>query len=98
MAIHHARSRDGSPPFDEDRAPVVTRDSARWTGGEILAPAPLVDDGMLKLWFGGHVRQAALAPLIKRGLKGPEFGIGFAAMPLDRFERATGEVTNAVQR
>ncbi|MCW6529181.1 hypothetical protein NED98_02870 [Sphingomonas sp. MMSM20] len=98
VAIHHARSRDGSPPFDEDRAPVVTRDSARWTGGEILAPAPLVDDGMLKLWFGGHVRQAALAPLIKRGLKGPEFGIGFAAIPLDRFEQATGEVTNAVQR
>ncbi|MFY9352028.1 hypothetical protein [Sphingobium sp.] len=81
VAIHHARSADGIR-FIEDAAPLLTRDSTRWTDGEILAPAPLIDSGALKLWFGGHVARDRLAPLILQGVSGPEFGIGLATFPL----------------
>ncbi|BAV64969.1 glycoside hydrolase family protein [Sphingobium cloacae] len=86
-AIHHARSADGDAPFVEDKAPVLTRRSTDWTDGEILAPAPLVDGTDLQLWFAGHVANAKLAPLIRRGFSGPEFGIGIATLPLEQFDR-----------
>jgi len=84
VAIHHARSMDGRTPFQEDEAPILTRDSTPWTSGEILAPAPLIDGGQVKLWFAGHVANSALAPLVQRGFKGQEFGIGLATAPLTR--------------
>lgn len=85
VAIHHARSTDGLPPFAEDAAPLLTRQSTDWTDGEILAPGPLRDGDRIKLWFGGHVARARLAPLIARGIAGPEFGIGLATLPLHQF-------------
>jgi hypothetical protein len=81
VAIHHARSADGLH-FREDAAPLLTRASTGWTDGEILAPGPLLDGDSLKLWFGGHVANARLKPLLQRGLSGPEFGIGLATLSL----------------
>jgi hypothetical protein len=81
VAIHHARSTDGLH-FREDAAPLLTRASTSWTDGEILAPGPLLDGGTLKLWFGGHVANARLGPLLQRGVRGPEFGIGLATVSL----------------
>jgi hypothetical protein len=86
VAIHHAWSADGLH-FREDDAPLLTRASADWTDGEILAPGPLREDGQIKLWFGGHVARPRLAPLIQRGIAGPEFGIGLATISLDQFTR-----------
>jgi hypothetical protein len=84
VAIHHARSTDGVH-FKEDAAPLLTRASTRWTDGEILAPGPLRDGEQIRLWFGGHVANPRLGPLIQRGIAGPEFGIGIATLPLDQF-------------
>ncbi len=89
VAIHHARSATGLPPFREDRAPILTRQSAEWTDGEILASAPLLDGDRVKIWFGGHVAVARLGPLLRRGTKGPEFGIGLATLPLSQFDSET---------
>ncbi|WP_420143095.1 hypothetical protein [Sphingobium sp.] len=88
VAIHHARSRD-SVRFIEDPAPLLTRASASWTDGEILAPGPLRDGGQIRLWFGGHVARDRLAPLIRRDFSGPEFGIGIATIPIDHFTQTT---------
>lgn len=85
VAIHHARSATGLPPFREDAAPIVTRASTGWTNGEILAPGPLLDGDTVKLWFGGHVALPRLAALIQRGFAGPEFGIGLATLPTTQF-------------
>lgn len=87
VAIHHARSADGIA-FHEDAAPLLTRASTDWTDGEILAPGPLVDGDTLRLWFGGHVAVPRLAPLIQRGVRGPEFGIGLATLPLEQLPDA----------
>jgi hypothetical protein len=87
VAIQHARSATGLPPFREDKAPVLTRESTDWTDGEILAPGPLLDGDQVKLWFGGHVAVGRLAPLLQRGTKGPEFGIGLATLPLNQFDQ-----------
>lgn len=84
VAIHHARAHDGIH-FREDPAPLLTRASTGWTDGEILAPGPLRDGDRIKLWFGGHVAHARLAPLIQRGIAGPEFGIGLATISTDQF-------------
>jgi hypothetical protein len=89
VAIHHARSTNGSPPFREDSAPILTRGSTQWTSGEVRSPAPLIDGTTLKLWFGGHVARSELAALINRKFNGPEFGIGLATMPLDQVGRET---------
>ncbi|WP_416464974.1 hypothetical protein [Sphingomonas sp. VDB2] len=86
VAIHHARSADGVH-FREDAAPLLTRASTNWTDGEILAPGPLRDGDHVSLWFGGHVAHPRLAPLIQRGVAGPEFGIGLATLSLDQFTR-----------
>ncbi|MES2174362.1 MAG: hypothetical protein V4523_10515 [Pseudomonadota bacterium] len=86
VAIHHARSADGVH-FREDDAPLLIRESTDWTDGEILAPGPLRDGDQIKLWFGGHVTHPHLAPLIQRGIAGPEFGIGIATISFDQFTR-----------
>lgn len=81
VAVHRAVSRDGLGNFVEDSRPILVRDSDGWTSGEVLAPSVLVDDGKVKVWFGGHVRNDDLGPLIRRGFSGPEFGIGYATIP-----------------
>jgi len=93
VAIQHASSTDGLTGFVEDTAPVLTRDSTRWTSGEVLAPVPLVDGDTLRLWFAGHVRNADLGPLIARGIAGPEFGIGLATHDLSSFVTATNNAS-----
>lgn len=82
IAMHHAVSKSGDSDFVEDHRAILNRESTAWTGGEILAPAPLIDGDQIKLWFGGHVPNSDLAPLIRRNISGPEFGIGFAKAPL----------------
>lgn len=82
VAIQHAASRTGTDGFVEDSRPLLARQSTPWTSGEILAPSPLIEDGRIKVWFGGHVARSELAPLINRGISGPEFGIGLASAPL----------------
>ena len=78
VALHHAVSNDGGKSFVQDSAPFFTRDQLDWTQGEILAPTVIVDGTQLKMWFGGHVRNKDLGPLILRGIKGREFGVGLA--------------------
>ena len=85
VAIHHASSADGLSAFVEDEKPVLSASSVGWASGEVLAPSPVIEDGKLKLWFSGHVPNSQLAPLIQRGFKGPEFGIGIATIGLDIF-------------
>lgn len=87
VAIHHATSRTGTSNFAEDSRPVLNRESASWAGGEILAPSVMIDGQTVKLWFGGHVPNADLAPLINRNISGPEFGIGLAEAPLSVLEQ-----------
>ncbi len=82
VAIQHAVSlRDSLTDFVQDKAPWLTREDFPWTSGEILAPVVLIDGSTLRLWFAGHVRRPELAPLIRRGISGPEFGIGYATRP-----------------
>jgi len=81
VALHHAVSSDGETGFAQDPAPWFTRDDFPWTSGEILAPAALIDGTTLRLWFAGHVRRADLGPMIRRGIAGGEFGIGYATRP-----------------
>lgn len=82
VAIHHARSRTGTSGFEEDGAPIISTADSSWTSGEVLAPAPLIEDGQVKVWFGGHVANSELAPLIRRNISGPEFGIGLVTAPV----------------
>ncbi|MEM9369456.1 MAG: hypothetical protein AAGD07_26090, partial [Planctomycetota bacterium] len=80
VAVHRAVSADGRGEFEEDNLPILVRDSNGWTSGEVLAPSLLADDGLIKIWYGGHVRNNDLGPLIQRGFSGPEFGIGYATI------------------
>jgi hypothetical protein len=82
VALHHAVSQgDGETDFVQDPAPWMTRDDFGWTSGEILGPTALVDGTTLRVWFAGHVRRADLGPMIRRGISGAEFGIGYATRP-----------------
>jgi hypothetical protein len=85
VALQHAVSPNGETGFVQAPQPVFTRNDFSWTSGEILAPAALVDEGKVKLWFAGHVAVNELAPLIHRGFKGPEFGIGLATIDIEQF-------------
>jgi hypothetical protein len=83
VALHHAVSpRDGETDFIQDAEPWLTREDFPWTSGEILAPVVLIDGTTLRLWFAGHVRKSDLGPLIRRGISGGEFGIGYATRPV----------------
>jgi hypothetical protein len=92
VALHHAVSSDGGKSFVQDKQPIFTRSDFNWTSGEILGPTVLVHGDEVMLWFGGHVRRADLGPMIRRGIAGPEFGIGFATKPLSDF---TGQPAQA---
>jgi predicted GH43/DUF377 family glycosyl hydrolase len=83
IAIHHAVSEDGMKNFVQDKQPILTRKDFSWTSGEISGPFVLIDSQQIKLWFAGHVSIPELAPMIQRGWKGNEFGIGLISRPLD---------------
>ncbi len=79
VALHHAvSSTDGRGDFVQDALPIFTRNSFPWTLGELDGPAALVDDGKVKMWFGGHVPTNELPRLAIRGFSGNEFGIDYA--------------------
>lgn len=82
VALHHAVSNDGGNTFVQDAAPFMTRDQFVWSAGEMLAPWAIVDGNKVKLWFTGHTQIKDFAPMIHRGIKGPEFGIGYATADL----------------
>lgn len=87
VALHHAVSTtDGRGDFVQDELPIFTRNSFPWTMGEIIGPSALVDDGKVKIWFGGHVPVSQLGPLIARGFSGSEFGINYAEKPVAAFQ------------
>lgn len=83
VALHHAVSTDRGSVFVQDDAPMFTRKDFDWTRGEILAPSALMEDGKIRLWFSGHVRIKDFRPMIIRGIKGREFGIGYAEKELE---------------
>ena len=89
VAIQHAVSRDGITDFRQDDAPLLVRKDLHWTSGEILAPSVLVDGDRLKMWFAGHVTYPELVPFINRGLRGNEFGIGYATLDLTSLRATT---------
>ena len=84
-AIHHAVSYDEGKSFYQDNAPIFTRNQFDWTQGEIRAPFPLVDGNKLDLWFAGNTRIPDLRPMIINGIKGRQFGIGYASISLSEF-------------
>lgn len=77
VALQNAVSTDGGLSFVEQPGPLLRRDDQPWTlEGEVSGPAALIDGDRVRLWFGGHVGYRLLAPMVQRGWKGPEFGIG----------------------
>ncbi len=90
IGLHHAVSANGETGFVQDNKPLMTRNDYSWTSGEMLAPSVLMEGDKVNLWFSGHVTHGELAPLINRGFKGPEFGIGYASMTVDKLLANTG--------
>jgi hypothetical protein len=88
VALHHAVSDDGETNFRQDSGPLLVREDFHWTSGEILGPAALIDGDRVKIWFSGHVSYGELAPLVNRGYRGKEFGVGFASIDLAAFKRS----------
>lgn len=78
VALNHAISLDGGKTFKQDQAPIFVRGDFDWTKGEIRSPSALFENGKIKLWFAGMVSPSDFRPMIERGIKGREFGIGFA--------------------
>jgi hypothetical protein len=88
VALHHAYSvSDGRGDFVQDDKPIFTRNSFPWTLGEVIGPSALVDEGKVKMWFGGHVPIGSLGPLVQRGYSGNEFGINYAEKDVTAFVR-----------
>lgn len=85
IGLHHAVSSDGETNFIQDENPLMTRKDYVWTSGEMLGPSVIIDEGKVKLWFSGHVSYSELAPLINRGFRGKEFGIGYVSMNINKF-------------
>lgn len=89
VAIQHAVSTDGGLSFVEDRGTVLRREDTSWARtGELNGPAALIDGDEVKLWFGSHAGYDELGNMIKRGWKGPEFGIGMATTSLAQLRAA----------
>lgn len=80
VALGHAVSEDGGVSFWQDKEVIFTRNDFDWTGGEIRSPSALFENGRLRLWFAGMVPVSDFRPLIVRGIKGREFGIGHATI------------------
>jgi len=89
VALQHAVSRDGGLTFAEVGGPLVRRDDNDWSAqGEVRAPAALIDGNEVKVWFSGHAGHGKLGDLIRRGLRGREFGIGLMKRDLASFREA----------
>ena len=83
VALQHAVSHDGGLTFVESGGPLLRRDDTDWSAkGELSGPAALIDGNEVKLWFGGHGGYDTLGNLIRRGIKGREFGIGMMTTDL----------------
>jgi len=83
VAIQHAVSNDGGLSFVEDRGPILRREDTAWAKtGELNGPVAIIDGDVVKLWFGSHAGYSDLGNMIRRGWKGPEFGIGMASTSL----------------
>lgn len=89
VALQHAVSTDGGLSFVESGGPLLRRDDYAWSAkGELSGPAALVEGDKVRLWFGSHVGYDLLGNMVKRGWKGPEFGIGTMTTDLAKL-RAT---------
>lgn len=85
VALSHAVSDDGETNWTQDKAPIYTRSSFKWTSGGIIGPAVLFEDGKCKMWFAGHVNQSEFGTLALQGFKGTQFGIGFASTDASKY-------------
>jgi hypothetical protein len=89
VALQHAVSADGGQSFVESAGPMLRRDDTDWSQrGELIGPAALIDGDQVRVWFGGHVGYDLLAPLVRRGIKGREFGIGLMSTELAKLRQA----------
>ena len=84
VALGHAVSKDGGIHFEQDEHPIFNRNDFDWTTGEIRSPSALFEKGKLRLWFAGMVPPKDFRPMIERGIKGREFGIGHAVINADQ--------------
>ncbi len=84
VALAHAVSSDGGVSFVQDSQAIFTRGDFDWTGGEIRSPSALFEENQVRLWFAGMVPVSEFRPLILRGIKGREFGIGHATIDRDQ--------------
>jgi len=85
VALQHAVSHDGGLRFVEDRGPILRREDTSWARtGEVIGPAAIIDGNAVKLWFGSHAGYDELGNMIRRGWKGPEFGIGMVSTSLSQ--------------
>lgn len=90
VALQNAVSTDGGLSFVERKGTLLRRDDNDWSAkGELIGPAALIDGDRVRVWFGGHVGYDQLGNLVRRGLKGREFGIGTMSTELARL-RAPG--------
>lgn len=88
VALQDAVSTDGGLSFVERNGPLLRRDDSDWTSrGELSGPAALIDGKQVRVWFGGHAGYDLLAPMIKRGWKGREFGIGTMTVDLETLRK-----------
>ncbi len=53
VALHHAVSEDGAS-FQEDAAPILTRERLGFAKGEVLGPSAIIEGDSVNLWFQGH--------------------------------------------
>lgn len=96
VALHHAVSTtDGVGGWVQDERPIFTRNDFPHTLGGIIGPAVLIDEGKVKLWFGGHAPASHFGPLVRRGYSGPEFGINYAERSLESFRASRDRTLRA---
>ena len=86
VALGHAVSSDGGVSFVQDSKVIFTRGDFDWTSGEIRSPSVLLENNRVRMWFAGMVPVSEFRPLILRGIKGREFGIGHATIDLEQLQ------------
>ncbi len=85
VALSHAVSDDGETNWTQDKTPIYSRSSFKWTAGGIIGPSVLFEDGKCKMWFAGHVNQSDFGSLPLSGWKGNQFGIGYATTDASKY-------------
>jgi predicted GH43/DUF377 family glycosyl hydrolase len=81
VALHHAVSENGRTGWVQDQEAIVTRNHAEWTGLEVRAPAPLFEEGRLRLWFAGNAEPGKFIDAVRATGTTNLFGIGYAESP-----------------